>query len=126
MKDGGAWFAMSYDGAEKVVENDNLRGPVKAVLEVKAALEAAARYLAHELGHKGIRVYPISPGPLATCAAGIAQFDELLEKAMARAPAGRLVSIDDVGVAGAPLAADGAELITGDTVDIDGGYHIMG
>jgi len=121
MKDGGALFTMSYYGAEKVVANYNLMGPVKA------ALEATARYLAHELGSKGIRVYPISPGPLATRAAsGIAHFDELLAKATSRAPAGRLVTIDDVGIACAALATDGAKLITGDTLYIDGGYHIMG
>ena len=121
MTDGGALFTMSYYGAEKVVPNYNLMGPVKA------ALEAAARYLAAELGPKGIRVYPISPGPLATRAAsGIAHFDALLDEAMARAPAGRLVTIEDVGIACAALATDGAKLITGDTLYIDGGYHIMG
>ena len=75
MKDGGALFTMSYFGAEKVVENYNLMGPVKA------ALEASARYLAAELGPKGIRVHAISPGPLKTRAAsGIADFDDLLER----------------------------------------------
>jgi enoyl-[acyl-carrier protein] reductase I len=121
MKDGGALFTMSYYGAEKVVANYNLMGPVKA------ALEATARYLAHELGAKRIRVYPISPGPLATRAAsGIAHFDELLATATSRAPARRLVTIEDVGFAVAGLATDAAKLITGDTVYIDGGYHIMG
>jgi enoyl-[acyl-carrier protein] reductase I len=121
MKQGGALFTMSYFGAERVVENYNLMGPVKA------ALEASARYLAAELGPKGIRVHAISPGPLKTRAAsGIAQFDELLDKASARAPARRLVTIEDVGFAVAGLATDAAKLITGDTIYIDGGYHIMG
>ena len=121
MKDGGALFTMSYFGAERVVENYNLMGPVKA------ALEASARYLAAELGPKGIRVHAISPGPLKTRAAsGIAQFDELLDKAAARAPARSLVTIEDVGFATAALATDAAKLITGDTIYIDGGYHIMG
>jgi enoyl-[acyl-carrier protein] reductase I len=121
MTNGGALFTMSYFGAEKVVENYNLMGPVKA------ALEASARYLAAELGPKGIRVHAISPGPLKTRAAsGIAQFDELLDKAAARAPARRLVTIEDVGLAVAGLATDAARLITGDTIYIDGGYHIMG
>ena len=94
MTHGGALFTMSYFGAERVVENYNLMGPVKA------ALEASARYLAAELGPKGIRVHAISPGPLKTRAAsGIAQFDELLDKAAARAPARRLVTIEDVGFA---------------------------
>ena len=121
MKDGGALFTMSYFGAERVVENYNLMGPVKA------ALEASARYLAAELSPKGIRVHAISPGPLKTRAAsGIAHFDELLDKAAARAPARRLVTIEDVGFAVAGLATDAAKLITGDTIYIDGGYHIMG
>jgi enoyl-[acyl-carrier protein] reductase I len=121
MKDGGALFTMSYYGAEKVVENYNLMGPVKA------ALEASARYLAAELGPKGIRVHAISPGPLKTRAAsGIADFDDLLNEAAARAPSRCLVTIEDVGFATAALATDAARLITGDTLYIDGGYHIMG
>jgi enoyl-[acyl-carrier protein] reductase I len=121
MKEGGALFTMSYFGAERVVENYNLMGPVKA------ALEASARYLAAELGPAGIRVHAISPGPLKTRAAsGIAQFDDLLDKAAARAPAHSLVTIEDVGFATAGLATDAAKLITGDTIYIDGGYHIMG
>lgn len=92
----------------------------------KAALESAVRYMAAELGPKGIRVHAISPGPLATRAAsGIPEFDELLEKAKTKAPARSLVSIDDVGVATAFLAHDAAKLMTGDTVYIDGGYHII-
>src|SRR6201993_4129540 len=71
----------------------------------KAGLEAAVRYMAAELGPKGIRVHAISPGPLATRAAsGIPEFDQLLDKARAKAPARSLVSIDDVGVATAFLA----------------------
>ena len=121
MKDGGALFTMSYFGAEKVVENYNVMGPVKA------ALEATARYVAAELGPKGIRVNPISPGPIKTRAAsGIGRFDELMEKAAARAPARALVTIEDVGLATAFLATDYAKLITGDTMYIDGGYHVIG
>ncbi len=121
MKDGGALFTMSYYGAEKVVENYNVMGPVKA------ALEASARYLAVELGPKGIRVHPISPGPIQTRAAsGIDRFDELMEKAAARAPSRMLVSIEDVGMATAFLATDYAKLITADTMYIDGGYHVVG
>ncbi|WP_291991525.1 enoyl-ACP reductase FabI [Candidatus Accumulibacter sp. ACC003] len=121
MKDGGSLFTMSYFGAEKAVENYNLMGPVKA------ALEATSRYLAAELGPQGIRVTPISPGPIATRAAsGIGRFDELMEKAAARAPARMLVSIEDVGMATAFLATDYAKLITGDTLYVDGGYHVVG
>ena len=121
MKDGGALFTMSYYGAEKVVENYNVMGPVKA------ALEASARYLAVELGPKGIRVHPVSPGPIQTRAAsGIDRFDDLMERAASRAPARALVTIEDVGMATAFLATDYAKLITGDTMYIDGGYHVVG
>jgi len=120
MTDGGTLFTMSFYGAHKVVEHYNVMGPVKA------ALEATGRYLAHELGPKGIRVHMISPGPLQTRAAsGINHFDELLEDAAARAPARQLVTIDDVGIATAALAGDGARLITGDTIYVDGGLHIV-
>jgi enoyl-[acyl-carrier protein] reductase I len=121
MRDGGALFTMSYYGAEKVIEHYNLMGPVKA------ALESAVRYLAYEFGPSGIRVHAISPGPLKTRAAsGIDHFDELLESAAKRAPERRLVSIEDVGAATAFLATDYAKLITGETVYVDGGYHILG
>lgn len=120
MPDGGALFCMSYLGANTVVRNYNIMGPVKA------ALESATRYLAAELGPAGIRVHAISPGPVATRAAsGIAHFDELLADAAARAPARSLVSIDDIGRATAYLATDAARLITGQTLYIDGGYHIV-
>jgi enoyl-[acyl-carrier protein] reductase I len=120
MKSGGALFTMTYYGSQMVVEHYNMMGPVKA------ALESATRYLAAELGPKGIRVHAISPGPLQTRAAsGITSFDTLLQKAQAKAPSRCLVSIDDVGVAVAFLGMDGAKLITGETLYIDGGYHIM-
>jgi enoyl-[acyl-carrier protein] reductase I len=120
MKNGGSMFAMTYYGSERVVKNYNIMGVAKA------ALEASVRYVAAELGPKGIRVHAISPGPLATRAAsGIPEFDELLEKAKEKAPARSLVSIDDVGVATAFLAHDAAKLITGQTLYVDGGYHII-
>jgi len=120
MKQGGALFTMTYYGSQIVVEHYNLMGPVKA------ALESATRYLAAELGPKGIRVHAISPGPLKTRAAsGITDFEELLQKAQSKAPSRSLVSIDDVGVAVAFLGMNGAKLITGETLYIDGGYHII-
>lgn len=120
MKDGGALFTMTYYGSQMVVAHYNMMGPVKA------ALESAARYLAAELGPKGIRVHAISPGPLKTRAAsGIAHFDAMLDQAQAKAPSRSLVSIDDVGIAVAYLATDAAKLITGETLYIDGGYHII-
>ncbi|MEJ1158927.1 enoyl-ACP reductase FabI [Prosthecomicrobium sp. N25] len=120
MKRGGTLFTMTYYGSQMVVENYNIMGVAKA------ALESAVRYLAAELGPKGIRVHAISPGPLATRAAsGIPEFDELLDKAQSKAPARRLVTIEDVGVATAFLAHDAARLITGETMYVDGGYHII-
>ena len=120
MPGGGALFCMSYYGSQMVVEHYNMMGPVKA------ALESATRYLAAELGPQGIRVHAISPGPLKTRAAsGIAEFDALLDRAQAKAPARSLVSIDDVGEATAWLATDAARRMTGQTLYIDGGYHII-
>ena len=94
MKTGGTLFTMTYYGSQTVVKNYNIMGVAKA------ALESAVRYVSAELGPKGIRVHAISPGPLATRAAsGIPEFDKLLEKAKAKAPARSLVSIEDVGAA---------------------------
>jgi enoyl-[acyl-carrier protein] reductase I len=121
MTDGGTIFAMTYHGANEVIENYGIMGPVKA------ALESAVRYLAAELGPKGIRVHAISPGPLATRAAsGIPDFDALMERVAERAPARRLVTIEEVGAACVFLASHYAGAMTGDTIYIDGGYHILG
>jgi len=121
MKDGGTMFTMSYHGANKVVPNYNVMGPVKA------ALEASARYLAYELGPQGIRVHAISPGPLKTRAAsGLKDFDLLLTEAAERAPLGELVDIMDVGFTCAFLATPFARRMSGETLYVDGGVHIMG
>jgi enoyl-[acyl-carrier protein] reductase I len=120
MRNGGTLFTMTYYGSQMVVQNYNIMGVAKA------ALESAVRYLAAELGPKGIRVHAVSPGPLATRAAsGIPEFDALLEKAKTKAPSRSLVTVDDVGIATAFLAHDAARLITGETLYIDGGYHII-
>jgi enoyl-[acyl-carrier protein] reductase I len=120
MTEGGAMFAMSYHGAQKVVPSYNVMGPVKA------ALEAACRYLACELGPRGIRVHAISPGPVKTRAAsGLKDFDLLLNQAVQRAPLGELVDAMDVGFAVAYLATPYARRITGSTVYVDGGVNIM-
>jgi enoyl-[acyl-carrier protein] reductase I len=120
MDDGGALFAMSYHGAQKVVTNYNVMGPIKA------ALEAACRYLAYELGPKKIRVHTLSPGPLKTRAAsGLKDFDLLLNEAVQRAPVGELVDIMDVGFTCAYLATPYARRLTGQTVYVDGGVSIM-
>ncbi|KXU86873.1 enoyl-ACP reductase [Caballeronia megalochromosomata] len=121
MKDGGTMFTMSYHGANKVVPNYNVMGPVKA------ALEACARYLAYELGPQGIRVHAISPGPLKTRAAsGLKDFDLLLTEAAERAPLGELVDIMDVGFTCGFLATPFARRLSGETLYVDGGVHIMG
>ena len=120
MKNGGTLFAMSYYGANKVVPNYNVMGPVKA------ALEACCRYLAYELGDKRIRVHAISPGPLKTRAAsGLKDFELLLNEAAQRAPIGELVDIMDVGFACAYLATPYARRVSGATVYVDGGVNIM-
>jgi enoyl-[acyl-carrier protein] reductase I len=120
MTDGGTMFAMSYYGANRVVPNYNVMGPVKA------ALEASCRYLAYELGHQRIRVHAMSPGPLKTRAAsGLKDFDLLLTEAAQKAPLGELVDIMDVGFACAYLATPYARRISGETVYVDGGVHIM-
>ena len=120
MEGGGTMFAMSYLGANKVVTNYNVMGPVKA------ALEAACRYLAYELGPKDIRVHAISPGPLKTRAAsGLKDFELLLNEAVERSPLHELVDIDDVGFACAYLATDFAKRITGGTIYVDGGANII-
>lgn len=120
MGEGGTMFAMSYHGADKVVPNYNVMGPVKA------ALEASCRYLAHELGPQGIRVHAVSPGPLQTRAAsGLKDFDVLLSDAVARAPIGELVDIFDVGNTCAYLASPYARRLTGSTVYVDGGLNII-
>lgn len=119
MADGGCLLTLSYYGAEKVVDQYNIMGPVKA------ALEATVRYLAVELGPKGIRVNAVSPGPLKTRAAsGIDHFDELIDQARARAPERQLVTIEDVGAIAADLVSDAAHSVTGNIAFVDAGYHV--
>jgi enoyl-[acyl-carrier protein] reductase I len=120
MTDGGSMFAMSYLGANRVVPNYNVMGPIKA------ALEASCRYLAYELGPRKIRVHPISPGPLKTRAAsGLKDFDLLLNEAVEKAPVGELVDVMDVGFACAYLATPYARRMSGQTLYVDGGVSIM-
>lgn len=121
MTEGGTLFAMTFNGANAVVPNYNVMGPIKA------ALEASCRYLAFELGRQGIRVHAISPGPVKTRAAsGLKDFDTLLDETAARAPLGTLVDIMDVGYTCAFLASPGARHLTGSTMYVDGGLNIMG
>ncbi len=119
MPGGGCLLAVTFYGSERVVEHYNLMGPVKA------ALESSMRYVAAELGPKGIRAHAISPGPIKTRAAsGIDRFDELLVEAAARAPAHHLVEISDVGNLAAFLVSDAARRITGTIIPVDGGEHL--
>ena len=121
MSEGGCLLTVSYYGAEKVIPNYGLMGPVKA------ALESVVRYLAAELGSQGIRVHALSPGAMKTRAAsGIAGFDELMAKSAERTPGPELATIDDIGAFAAFLVSDAAKALTGNTHYIDAGYHIMG
>jgi len=120
MTEGGAMFAMSYYGANRVVPNYNVMGPVKA------ALEAACRYLAYELGPREIRVHAISPGPLKTRAAsGLKHFELMLNEAAHKAPLGELIDIMDVGFTCAYLATPFAKRMTGELIYVDGGANLV-
>ena len=121
MNHGGSITTLSFYGAEKVVDHYNVMGPVKA------ALEASVRYLAHELGPKGVRVNAISAGPVSTRAAsGIDHFDELVAEAAAKAPLHRPISSDEVGRAALMLASPLSSGVTGEVVHVDAGFHVDG
>ena len=111
---------MTYLGSEKVIPNYGVMGLCKA------ALEAATRYLAAELGQKNIRVNAVSPGPLMTRAAsGIAGFDGLMATAVERSPMHALVTPEDIGALTAFLFSDAGRLISGGVHFVDAGYNIM-
>lgn len=119
MTDGGSLFAMTFYGSQKVTKTYNLMGPIKA------ALESAVRYTAAELGPKGIRAYAVSPGPMQTRAAsGLKGFDELVAEAAQKSLLGRLPEIDDIGALTALLATRTGAMLTGQTIYVDGGYHL--
>lgn len=121
MKDGGALINMSYYGAEKVIPNYNMMGPVKA------ALEAATRYIALELAEKRIRAIVVSPGPLRTRAAsGIKGFDVLVDAAEKKVPHYDELNVDDVGAVTAFLVSDAARSLNGYTYYIDHGLSLIG
>ncbi|MFT3967426.1 MAG: enoyl-ACP reductase FabI [Sphingobium sp.] len=120
MTNGGCLLCVTFYGSERVVAHYNLMGPVKA------ALESATRYIAAELGPKGIRAHAISPGPIATRAAsGIDRFDEMLERAAAESPSRELARIEDVGALASFLVSPAAARITGTVIPVDGGQHLL-
>lgn len=120
MKDGGTLLTMSYLGAHLAVPNYGLMGPVKA------ALESSVRYLAAELGPVNIRVHAVSPGPIKTRAAsGIADFDQLMASVADRTPLQRLVTQDEVAGLSCFLCSDFATGMTGQTLYVDAGEHMI-
>lgn len=118
MQAGGSLITVSFYGADRVVENYNLMGPVKA------ALEASVRYAAADLAGEGIRAFSLSTGPVKTRAAsGIDRFDALMDKIRARTPGGKLVSIEEIGTLAAFLATEAASPMSGSVVYADNGFH---
>ncbi|ODN43075.1 enoyl-ACP reductase FabI [Piscirickettsia litoralis] len=121
MPHGGALISMSYLGAQKVMENYNMMGPVKA------ALETSIQYLAVELAEKNIRVYGISPGLMPTRAAtGIKDLDQLLKNTERKSPMKRIINKEEVGGLASFLVSDSASGMTGQTLFVDGGYNLVG
>ena len=120
MNEGGSILALTYLGSQYVVANYNVMGVAKA------ALESSMRYLAADLGQKGVRVNCISAGAVKTLAAsGIAGFGKMLKAATAKAPLGRNVSLEDVGRAGLYLASDLSSGTTGQILYVDCGCHAV-
>ncbi len=117
----GSILTMTYIGSEKVIPNYNVMGVAKA------ALEASVRYLANDLGPKGIRVNAISAGPIKTlAAAGIAGFKEMLHYSSERAPLKRNVDAEEVARTALYLVSGMASAVTGEVVHADAGYNVMG
>jgi len=117
----GSIITLTYIGSERVIPNYNVMGVAKA------ALEASVRYLAHDLGPRGIRVNAISAGPIRTLsAAAIEGFNDILDKIAERAPLRRNITADEVGDTCAFLASPMSRGITGSCIYVDAGYHIMG
>lgn len=119
--EGGAIITLTYYASEKVVPKYNVMGIAKS------ALEASVRYLAYEMGKKGVRVNAVSAGPVRTVAArSIPGFMKMYNKASGIAPLGRNVTHEEVGNLGLYLLSPLASGITGETVYVDAGFHIMG
>ncbi len=121
MNDGGSMVTLTYYGAEKVMPNYNVMGVAKA------ALEASVRYMAVDLGGRGIRVNAISAGPIKTLAAsGIGDFRYILKWNEYNAPLKRNVSLEEVGRSGLYLLSDLSTGVTGEVHHVDSGYHSIG
>jgi enoyl-[acyl-carrier protein] reductase I len=121
LRRGSSIMTLSYYGAEKVVAHYNVMGVAKA------ALEASVRYLASDLGPDGIRVNAISAGPIRTLAAsGIAGFRKLHGPFDELAPLRAHITIEDVGRTALYLGSDLSAAVTGETIYVDGGFHVMG
>ena len=121
MPDGGALVTLSFLGAQRSTPNYNVMGVAKA------ALEASVMYLAEDLGKDGIRVNAISAGPIKTLAAsGIGDFRYILKWNELNSPLRRNVTIEDVGKSGLYLLSDLGSGVTGETVHVDAGYHVVG
>jgi len=117
----GSVLCMTYYGAEKVVQNYNVMGVAKA------ALESSVRYLAADLGPRGVRVNAVSAGPIRTLAAsGVKDFRSILGKIEERAPLRRNVTTEDVGKSALYLCSDLASGVTGEILYVDSGYNILG
>ncbi len=120
MTQGGSMVTMSYLGADEAVPHYGLMGPVKA------ALESLVRYMALELGPQGVRVHAVSPGPILTRAAsGIEAFDALMQNNIAKAPLGRLVTLEEIANLSTFLCTDAASGMTGQTIYVDAGSHAV-
>jgi len=121
LNENGSIIAMTYYGSEKVTPNYNIMGIAKA------ALEASVRYIANDLGDKGVRVNAISAGPVKTLAAsGISDFEKMLEHAKTKSPLKRNIDADDVANLALFLCSDMSKNITGQVIYVDAGYSIMG
>ena len=121
MPQGGNLLAMTYLGGEKVIPGYNLMGLCKS------ALESTVEYCASELGPSNIRVNAVSAGPLRTLAASaVGDFSQMQKLYEAFSPLRRNITFEEVGQAGAFLLSDAASGITGETLHVDAGYHIMG
>ena len=121
MNENAGVISMTYLGSVMAVQNYNVMGVCKA------ALESATRYLAMDLGEKGIRVNAISAGPIKTLAAsGIAGFDSILSHAEKKALLKRNIDADDVANLALFLASDLSRNITGQVIYVDAGYSVNG